>query len=172
MSFLTLLAIVLPALAVALSSYFLLKKFLESQEKQKLYSLKSQNQKEALPLRLQACERVMLMLERMKPGSLLFRVDSSGLSAGEYQGKLLASIREEFEHNLSQQIYLSASVWPLITAAREEMVRLINSAALELEQDASGKDLAQLVFQKSVEEGVSAIEKAGRALKAEVQELF
>lgn len=172
MDILILLAIVLPVTAVAVTSYFLLRNFLNSQEKQKLYSIKSENQKEALPIRLQAYERIMLMLERMRPGSLLFRVDSSGLTAAEFQGKLLSDIRSEFEHNLSQQIYLSAALWPLITAAREEMVRLINSAALELSEDASGKDLAQLIFQKSVEQDVSAINNAGKALKAEVQQLF
>jgi len=172
MNFLILLAIVLPATAVAVTSYFLLRNFLNSQEKQKLFSIKSENQKEALPLRLQAYERIMLMLERMRPGSLLFRVDSSGLTAAEFQGKLLSDIRNEFEHNLSQQIYLSVAVWPLITAAREEMVRLINSAALELSEDATGKDLAQLIFQKSVEQDILAVDKAGKALKAEVQQLF
>ncbi len=172
MDFLTLLAIVLPAAIVTLTAYFLLKKLLDSQERKHIITHKTESVKEILPLRLQAFERIMLMLERMRPGSLVFRVSYENMDAPHFQGKLLENIRDEFEHNLSQQVYVAPESWQKVVMAREETVKLINNAASQLNAEATGNDLARAIFRKTAENGTPAIEEARNILKKEVQQLF
>lgn len=172
MNFLTLLAIVLPAAIVTLTAYYLLKKLLDSQERKQIINHKTETVKEILPLRLQAYERIILMLERIRPGSLVFRVSYENLDASGFQAKLLENIRDEFEHNLSQQVYISGESWQKVVMAREETVKLINNAASQLKTDAMGNDLARTLFEKTAEYGTPAVEEARNFLKKEVQQLF
>ncbi len=172
MNFLTLLAIVLPAAIVTLTAYYLLKKLLDSQERKQIITHKTESVKETLPLRLQAFERIILMLERMRPGSIVFRVNQENMDASHFQSKLLENIRDEFEHNLSQQVYVSPESWQKVVIAREETVKLINNAASQLNEKATGNNLAQAIFRKTAENGTPAIEEARHILKKEVQQLF
>ncbi len=138
-----------------------------SQEKMKLEKALS-TQKQMLPIRLQAYERLILFLERIHPASLVMRVMPDASSSKQFQALLLQSIREEFEHNLVQQLYVSEPAWSLIKAAREEMVQVINLAAAELEADAKTDQLAgQLVVKQT-----KMNEEALKRLKTEVKELF
>ena len=75
-----------------------------------------------VPLRLQAYERMALFLERIEPNQLVLRIHNPGLSVPEEQNLLLTAIRSEFEHNLSQQIYISNEVWNQIYLAKEDTV--------------------------------------------------
>jgi|AntRauTorcE11898_2_1112593.scaffolds.fasta_scaffold00339_9 hypothetical protein len=172
MDFITLLAIVLPAVIVTVTAYLLLKNFLDARERRSFMDMKSEALKEVLPLRLQACERIMLMLERMRPRSLVFRIATNDMSASLYHGKLLENIRDEFEHNLSQQIYVTEKSWQQVVAAREEAIKLINNAAAGLNEEATGNDLAQVVFEQTVQTGTPALDSARALLKKEVHELF
>lgn len=81
-------------------------------------------------LRLQACERLTLMLERINVPNLLLRLTpSTGGSAKEYTATLLLNIRQEFEYNVTQQIYVSDQLWSIMLAARENVSQLIIRAA-------------------------------------------
>lgn len=125
-------------------------------------------QKQMLPIRLQAYERLILFLERIHPASLVMRVMPEATSAKQFQALLLQTIREEFEHNLVQQLYVSETAWSLIKAAREEMVQTINLSAAELNTDAKTDELAgQLVIKQT-----KMNEEALKRLKTEVKELF
>jgi len=94
------------------------------------------------------------------------------MSASLYHGKLLENIRDEFEHNLSQQIYVTEKSWQQVVAAREEAIKLINNAAAGLNEEATGNDLAQVVFEQTVQTGTPALDSARALLKKEVHELF
>jgi hypothetical protein len=138
-----------------------------SQEKVKLEkSLAAQ--KQTLPIRLQAYERLVLFLERIQPASLVMRSMEESRTCRQLQSVLLRNVREEFEHNLSQQLYISSTSWSMIKAAREEVLQLINVAASEIADDAAKDELARaLVVKKAV-----MVEEAINKLKAEVAELF
>ena len=85
------------------------------------------NQSVVLPLRLQAYERMALFLERIDPNQLVMRIHTPGLTVSQEQNLLLTAIRSEFEHNLSQQIYISDPVWqkafPKVWCRRSPCVR-------------------------------------------------
>src|ERR1700741_706539 len=102
--------IILPAGIVFITTYYLVKNFLDHESRKKTLDLKLANQAVITPIRLQAYERVVLFLERINPNSMVMRLNKTG-SAANFQGELLKTIRNEFEHNLSQQIYMSSKAW-------------------------------------------------------------
>lgn len=164
--------IVLPALAVLLISYYLVKKFLDHHTEQQQLNLKLKNQESVTPIRLQAYERLILLLERMQPAGILMRSNRPGMSALELQSAMLQQIRDEFEHNLSQQLYISLQAWEKVRNAREEMISLINTAATKVQPDASAAELAQHVLAQSLEVDKLPIQEAIDFLKNEVRQNF
>jgi hypothetical protein len=137
--------IILPAGIVFLTAYYLIKSFLDHDSRKKTLDLKLANQTVITPIRLQAYERVILFLERINPNSMVMRLSKVG-SASAFQGELLKTIRSEFEHNLSQQIYMSSKAWEAVVQAKEETIKLINIASTRVAADASGMEFAQAVI--------------------------
>lgn len=168
--------IALPALFVALLAYFLIRQFLEKDEKrQELFNqqhLKLEMQKTMLPLRLQAYERLVLLIERISPANLLIRVNLLGMTATQLHSALIQALRDEFDHNLSQQVYVSGKAWENLKNAREELIRMINSAASKLSVDATGADLAAEIFAIDLQPGKQAYQIALDQLKNEFREFF
>lgn len=137
--------IILPAAIVFLTAYYLVKNFLDHESRKKTLDLKLANQTVITPIRLQAYERVILFLERINPNSMVMRLNKT-CSAAAFQGELLKTIRSEFEHNLSQQIYMSNKSWEAVVKGKEETIKLINIASSKVNADASGMELAQAVI--------------------------
>jgi len=141
-----LLKILLPAGAVFAASYLIVKRFLDNERDQRELANKRQNQATVTPLRLQAYERIVIFLERINPNSLIVRVGRNGLSAQQYQLELIKAIKAEYEHNLSQQIYMSYKSWELVKTTKEEIIKLINITATKVAHDAPANDLAMAVL--------------------------
>jgi hypothetical protein len=118
-------------------------------------------------LQLQAYERFVLFLERIRPTALVVRLNSAGLTAVQLQILVIRSIREEFDYNISQQLYISESLWDTIKGAKEESIALLNKALSSLSEDAPSDDLVRMVFHLSVESENNIIDRALRALKQE-----
>ena len=136
---------ILPAGIVFLTTYYLVKNFLDHESRKKMMDVKLANQVVITPIRLQAYERVILFLERINPSGLIMRTNKEG-SASMLHGALLTTIRSEFEHNLSQQIYMSSKAWEAIVKAKEETIRLINVASTQVNPQVSGMELAQAII--------------------------
>lgn len=136
--------IILPSGIVFLTTYYLVKNFLEHENKKRTIDVKLANQAVLTPIRLQAYERMVLFLERINPSSMVMRLNKTG-SAGMFQQELLKTVRTEFEHNLSQQIYMSSKTWDAIVKAKEETIKLINVASTRVNTDGSAMDFAQAV---------------------------
>jgi len=164
--------VLIPSVVVFLTAYFLIKSFLKSEENKKILELKMKNREQVLPLQLQAYERLSLFLERIAFENLIPRLNSKGFNSYEYQGLLIQAIRQEFEHNLSQQLYVSAEVWEWIKNAKEEMISVINSSAAKVKQDASAKDLSSVIFENSLKVDKAVRQNALDMLKKEAKTLF
>ena len=123
-----LLLALLPALIVGALAYYFFKSFLKSEEGRRRFLLVKDNQKTALPMRLQAYERMTLFLERISPGKILFRVKPNSDDPVQYEQLLVKTIEQEFEHNLAQQIYLSGDCWDYIKTAKNATIGLIRKA--------------------------------------------
>lgn len=144
--FLSALKFIVPAFIVFLTSYYLVKSFLDNDARKRLTEIRIANQSIITPTRLQAYERLALFLERISPNSLIPRVNKQGMSARLLQTELVKAIRTEFEHNLSQQIYVSGHAWEMVKTAKEEIIKLVNISATKIPDTASSMDLSQMII--------------------------
>jgi hypothetical protein len=161
-----------PALLVLAAVFMLIKRFLDRDYNNQLLVAKQSMRKESMPLRLQAYERLVLFLERISPNSLLVRTHRSGVSASQLHSDLLATIRAEFEHNLSQQIYISSSAWEVVKNSKEDTVRLINNAYNQVGPNANGVQLSSQIFENMMKEENIPTQKAIDVLKSEAKQLL
>jgi hypothetical protein len=163
----------LPSLITFFTAYTVLRLFLSGEKERHELQVRAAHYKDSLPVRLQAFERLTIFLERITPTSLLQRVNKPGMSALELQKTLIASIRLEFEHNLSQQIYVSPEAWGIIVQVKEEMVGIINKVAGNTPDIATGKDLSRAVLEYFINnDQVMPTQKALDTLKTEVRKIY
>lgn len=170
--FLEILKYTFPALLMLLLTYLLLSSFIDNEEKRRSFELRKRNQKNALPMRLQSYERLTLFLERITPSSLLIRISSQNLNVKEYQGLLLKAIRDEFEYNLSQQIYVSEEAWRLVVTAKSATVSIVNKHAGRLDPEAPGVELSKKILEGSMEMNTFPTRLAINYLKQEIAKEF
>jgi hypothetical protein len=184
--FADLLKILLPAGLVMYAMYLTLRSFtqkeiqqLEAERHIKLADLQSKklevelkNKEQILPIRLQAYERMCLFLERISPAQLIPRVNNPEFSVGLYHQILLQEIRNEFGHNLSQQMYISNEAWEITKKAMEEMIVLVNNSTLGLNEEMSGVELSIKILTHSRELNLNPSADALDFLKAEMREQF
>ena len=166
------LKIVLPAFIVFLTAYFVIKQLLLRDHENKKVEIILRNQKVITPIRLQAYERVILFLERIGPNHLVMRVQRPQMNVSEMQLEMLSSIRTEFEHNLSQQLYISPESWELVRNAKESIVKLINTCAAEQKPNANAMLLVKEIFDKLIEMDKAPNQAAIDALKKEISQMF
>lgn len=172
-----------PAILVLLGMFTVMKKFLDNQSivirkflerdlQMKNVEERNTRQRESVPLKLQALERVILFLERISPNSLLVRVHRGGMAASQLQSELVATIRAEFEHNLSQQIYVSEQAWEEVKDAKEEMIRIINNAFSHVGANASGIQMSSQIFEQVLKMENVPTQKALDFIKSEAKKIL
>lgn len=162
----------IPSLVVLATAYYLLKMFLDKESEKTQMQMRLDVQKISLPVRMQAYERLVLLLERIEPAGLLVRTNQPGMNATNLQSALIQSIRSEFEHNLSQQLYVSTKAWEMVRNAREETIKRINTAAMKLTPEATSTDLASLILINDMDAEQSAVKGALDLLKTEARNNF
>jgi hypothetical protein len=143
--------------------------FLDKEADKNQVQMRLDVQKITLPVRMQAYERLVLLLERIEPAGLLVRTNLPGMNASQLQSALVQSVRSEFEHNLSQQLYVSSKAWEMVRNAREEAIKRINTAAMKLPGDATSADLASLILINDIDAEQSVVKGALDVLKAEAR---
>jgi len=162
----------LPSLIVFFTAYFLVKSFIINDQRIRKSELITENQKIITPIRLQAYERVTLFLERISPESLIIRVNQPGMTSKQLQSGLLSNIRDEFEHNLSQQIYMTHQAWEIIKSAKGNIIKLINTASDKVKPNAPALDLSKTIIEIMMEINKSPTNIAIEFLKKEIDEFF
>lgn len=184
--FMEFLKIIVPTIAVLIVVYVMMRAFIKQNSKQfdflkneqQLLREKMGNERKAntekisVPLKFQAYERMALFLERVNPPNLLTRITKPKINVGKLHSLLLATIRDEYEHNMSQQLYISDTAWELVKAAKEDVVRLINSAAAKFNSDDDGGNFAREIITNGFKNKTNPIEKALDALKEDIRENF
>lgn len=125
---LQLFAYAIPTIVTGMIAYYFFNLHIKNEDGRRRFLLHKDSQKDALPIRLQAYERMTLFLERMNPSKLLLRVSPVSSDKNEYEMLLVNAIESEFDHNLSQQIYISEECWNIIKAAKNATIQLIRKA--------------------------------------------
>jgi hypothetical protein len=164
--------ILVPASVVLYAVYLIVRSFITRELELKRLEIRSRSIETVLPSRLQAYERMTLFLERTAPQNLLVRLNAPGLTARDFHRMLLEEIRNEYNHNVSQQVYIGEAVWTLIKNAKEDLTMQINEAATQVPQDASSIDLAKRIFELALGKNVDPIGHALTELKREIQQTF
>ncbi len=146
---------------------YVTKMVMEAKAKMAALEASKDNRAAILPLRLQAYERMALFLERIDPNQLVMRIHTGGLTVSQEQNLLLTAIRSEFEHNLSQQIYISDNVWQKVCDAKGDIEAIINTVAADMDKDAESREFAETVLAVTSQKPV--VELAIQILKADMQ---
>ena len=129
----------IPALITGVIAYLFFSKHTANEDGRRRFLLHKDSQKHAMPLRLQAYERLVLFLERINPAKLLIRVTPQSSDKHAYEDYLIAQIEQEYEHNLTQQIYISAESWDIITTAKNATIQLIRKSNMSEKVESANK---------------------------------
>lgn len=162
----------LPAFIVFLTVVVMLRSWSRNEDKRRKNEFNMHLSDDILPVRLQAYERSILLLERISPESLVMRISRNEYSARMLQQELLSNITSEFEHNIAQQTYMSTEAWEKMKAAKNQIINLINETASELKPDAKGPTLGKLILERLTELKNPPSQVAIDFLKQEVKTLF
>jgi len=142
----------------------------QTQERKTELALK--NQAETLPIRLQAYERMILFLERISPAQLILRLNQQEYPVAVLHYLLLQEIRNEYGHNVSQQMYMTNAAWDMIKKSMEETMVLINRSAMGLDEEAPSNELAKNILNNAREFEINPSLDALEFLKTEVRQSF
>lgn len=164
--------IILPAGAVFMTAIYFMRQIAAREIRAAHLDQKAERQKFFLPHRVDAYQRIILLMERIHPNSLIMRHNNPGLPAAAFQIKLLESIREEYEHNIAQQMYIAPESWEIAKKAKDETIKIIHLAGQQMTPTSTAMDLSAKIFEIVGEVGVLPTEIAVRALKEDVQRLF
>lgn len=129
----------IPTIVTGLIAYYFFREHTKNEDGRRRFLLKKDMQVNAMPLRLQAYERMALFLERISPSKMLVRIPPTSSIKEDYESLLIQNIEQEFEHNLSQQIYLSDKCWNIITTSKNATIQLIRKASLSEKTDTANK---------------------------------
>ncbi|MGL4363708.1 MAG: hypothetical protein ACRCSB_00710 [Bacteroidales bacterium] len=153
------------------AAYFAMHRLLRNENQRRNIELLKGNKSITLPLRLQAHERLILLLERISLEALVLRLRRADSTNAQFHGELVKAIRTEFEHNLSQQMYVSVDLWRMVCTCKNAIISAVNSSAMEVEPQNSSLQLAQKLLDRNLHND-SPVEAAINQLKKDVKQLF
>jgi len=162
----------LPLLLVVAGSLLMIRTFLHEEQDKRNAELRSRTAGTLFPLRLNAYERLVLFIERCNPSNLLLRSYEPGLSARDLQRKALEEIRTEYEHNQTQQLYVTDNAWELVKRIRDETRLLINEQMSMLHEEAGGAELSRRIIEKQSAMDPDPYTFAISSLKSEVRAFY
>jgi hypothetical protein len=154
------------------SIYLILNRILLSDERRRNIELLKTSKSITIPMRLQAYERLILFLERISPDTLVLKLKNQAQTNSDLHLAILLQIRSEYEHNISQQLYVGEEIWDCVKTTKEQIVSLVNDIANRTNPDASSINLAKLILDKMIENGESPVSETIRKLKAEARKIL
>ena len=163
---------ILPSLIVFFTTWYLASRYFRSEDKKRSLKLSLNNQNLITPLRLQAYERIIMYLERINPENLLMRLNKQGQTCQQLQNELLSTIRAEFEHNLSQQIYISNKAWEMLKNAKNSTLQLINETAEKTDKNLPSFNLSKAILENIIAKEKNPASEAILFIKNEINRYF
>src|SRR6201985_11729 len=136
----------LAGLGVVWVAFYMIRPYLDRSESMQLVELKKSISSQTLPLRLQAYERIVLFIERVNPANMLIRMAGTANTAAELHSLVVSELRNEYQHNVTQQIYVSARTWALVKRVKDDTLSVVNNAVKALPETATALDLSKTVL--------------------------
>lgn len=162
----------IPSLVVLLSVWIVMRYLLRGEEERRLWEMKKNTEKEVTPIRLRAYERLALLLERTEPEQLLSDLNLTQMTKAELEQRLLLNVRREWEHNMSQQIYVGDDVWAKVMKARDEIASFIHTMSMQMPAESTTLDYAKVLMSAYRLNGTTPHQIAMEALKDEVRQMW
>jgi len=159
-------------LGIVWIAFYLVKPYLDRDEKIQLLEYRKAISNQTLPLRLQAYERLVLLIERINPANSLIRMNATSYSAHELYSLVVEDIRNEFQHNITQQIYVSARAWAVVKHVKEDTLGIVNNAVRSLPETATGLELSKTVLGHLSQLEDNPYEIGANMLRKDLEELF
>ena len=169
---LELLKISIPAIVVGGTVWMMLKQYFQSQYQLRLLENKKQNGETTLPLRLQAYERLSLLCERISIPNLLARLGTDGVTVNDLRTAMLIAIRQEFEHNITQQIYVSENLWSIVKVARDNTAEIVHLIAQKLDPKADVSVYIAALFEFLESQQADSLLTAQMAIRQEATQVM
>ncbi len=165
--FLEIIKVTVPALIVFLTVYYMFKTFMENEQRKHAIQLRNDNKGMSFPFRMQAYERLALFCERISLSNLMLRVRDEKMNAGDFRLAMMVAIQQEYEHNISQQVYVSEELWKIIMFAKNDTINVINLVSKTLPEGASSLDFSRSVFNYLNEVKNTSLDTARSAISQE-----
>ncbi|MCI5081698.1 MAG: hypothetical protein MRY78_08405 [Saprospiraceae bacterium] len=162
----------IPGLVVFFTVYYLVRQYLDGQIRLKQLEIRQNQQANTTPLRFQAYERLSLFCERISLSNLTLRTPKEDLNAAQYNVMLLMAIQSEYEHNITQQVYVSEQLWQILKAARDDTVSMISLAVEQVGPKAPAKELDAAINNILNQREATGLDKALQAIKKEAAVLL
>ncbi|NND32631.1 MAG: hypothetical protein HKN76_08580 [Saprospiraceae bacterium] len=167
-----LLLVCLPALIIFASCYLLIRQFLRNREQLELIDIQRRSAAKVLPLKLQAYERLILLFERIYIPSLIARIRTRHMSSGELQSALMIAVQQEFEHNVTQQIYVSDKLWEIIRLVKQELYNQLDHVMVSTAFNEDAEDYSSALIEHFSKKDFDPTRKAIHAIKQEAKLLL
>ncbi|GAB3923129.1 DUF7935 family protein [Mucilaginibacter myungsuensis] len=166
------LKLTIAGIGVVWVAIYLIKPYLDKNERLQLIDLKKTISAQTLPLRLQAYERVILLIDRISPSTLLVRLNASAYTAAELHSIVISEVRNEFQHNVTQQLYLSTRAWQITRKIKDDTIALFNNVARSIPGDASGLEYGKAILAHLSNLENDPYDGAIAIIKTDLEELF
>ena len=153
-------------------AFYLFKPYLDRSENIQLIELKKTISNQTLPLRLQAYERIVLFIERVNPANMLIRLNGTAYPAAELHSLIVAEIRSEYQHNVTQQLYVTTRAWGVVKRMKDDTLSVVNNAVKALPENATGLELSKVILAHLSQLEDNPYEIATGLIKKDIEELF
>ncbi|MCX2480860.1 hypothetical protein OQY15_17275 [Pedobacter sp. MC2016-15] len=153
-------------------SWYLLKNDIIRYFRKEPAASKEEDKVALLQLRLQAHERMIVFVDRLNPSNLFIRLYEQGVPAVQLQARILNEVRTEYQHNVSQQLYINAASWNVLRKLKDDTIAMINNAAGTLPADASGRDLSRTVLEHVAGIAENPYDLTIQLIKQDIHQMF
>lgn len=155
-----------------LAIYYVLKRDIQQFFNLKTIELNKESRTHLLPLRLQAHERLIIFIDRINPANLLVRLHQQGIGIATLQAGILNEVRSEYQHNITQQLYVGSVAWNVVRKLKDDTIAMINNAVQGLPADANGIELSKAILQHMASIDENPYDLTIELIKKDIQQLF
>ena len=159
-------------LGVVWIAFYLIKPYFDRSEQIQLLEFKKAVSNQTLPLRLQAYERIVLFIERVNPANMLIRINAQDYTAAELNSIIITEIRNEYQHNVTQQVYVSSRAWAVVKRVKDDTLNIVTTAIKALPENASGLELGKTILVQLSQVEENPYEIGAELIRKDLADLF
>lgn len=152
--------------------YYILRNDIQRFFSLKAIELNKESRAQILPLRLQAHERLIIFVDRINPPNLLVRLHQQGISIATLQAGILNEIRSEYQHNVTQQLYIDSVTWGVVRKLKDDTIAMVNNTVQGLPADVNGIELSKAILQHMASIEENPYDLTIELIKKDIHRLF